>query len=751
LNKANVVGTAVGWYLIRKDEEWPQRKGGGGAPGVKKADARTFSNSEVRDYSWPSILALVRVWEPEDAFGRGGRYDPAQMVPKTLYLDDGRAVPVCVVVVDDVQNTDTSPKAQNVSPSFKLGGGLPIIVRVQGVERHATAGCVVTDGHLTYALTARHVCGEAETPVFSRLRDGEVRIGVSTPKQLTRRPFSKVYPDFPGRRSFVALDVGLIRVDDVDAWTSNTYGLPPLAPMADVHEHNLTLRLIDRKVVGYGASSGVLHGTIKALFYRYRSVGGYDYVADFLIGPNGACTQHGDSGMVWHLDLTSDPTSGPAAPLASRDLRPLAVEWGGQVFDEAGHRSTFAVATSLSNVCRLLDVELVTDLSRGVSGYWGRTGHYSIAAFAIRLVGNQQLRNFLTANAELLSFDLEAVKKKDFDKTVGQLGNEFVPLADVPDEIWKKLTHGKNAREGGRDTTSGKHGSDGPEHPNHYADIDAPYRDGKNWRELCLEDDANLTVDAWQVFYERMAKKAEEAGDTDGAKQYRSSLKQGLLPFRVWQIFKVMVDAVAGGDLIEFLTAAGVLAHYVGDASQPLHGSIFADGDPSRTAERDHPQLGTTETVKYGAGVHSAYETAMVAFKATDLIPLIEAHLPSHHGLQLCENGKEVAKSIVELMDKAAHTLNPMTIIESYENAGASTRQATLNAMWEDLKNATATVMTHGAIYLAMLWDSAWASGNGQAIAPGKLHELDRDKVRDRYIDPNFVKSLTLKQIGTAL
>jgi len=754
LNKANVVGTAVGLYLIRKDEDWPEAKSQGVGLRARKTYPRTLSNSEVRDYSWPCILALVRVWEPEEAFGKGGQYDPTQMVPKTLYLADGRAVPVCVVVVDEVPNSEAnlSNAPADVSPSFKFGGGLPIIVRVQGAERYATAGCLVTDGHLTYALTARHVCGETGTSVFSRLRSGDVNVGVSSPKQLTRELFSSVYEDFPGRRSFITLDVGLIRLDDIDAWTSNTYGLPPLGPIADVHEHNLTLRLIDRKVVGYGAASGLLRGTIKALFYRYRSVGGYDYVGDFVIGSaEGSRTQPGDSGMVWHLDLTIDPASGPPAPLPMRDLRPIAVEWGGQVFDEGGRRSTFAVATSLSNVCKLLDVELVTDLSRGVSGYWGRTGHYSIAAFAIRMVNNEPLRQFLQSNAHLLSFDLDAIKKTDFDKTVGQLGDAFVPLADVPDEIWKKLPRGKNAREGGRDTSGGPHGSNGPEHPNHYADIDAPLKNGKNWRTMCLEDDANISVNAWQAFYEQMAKEADDAGDTAAAKQYRSSLKQGLLPFRVWQIFKAMADALADGNLVEFLTAAGVLAHYVGDASQPLHGSVFADGDPSRTSEREHPRLGTTETVKYGEGVHSAYETAMISFKALDLLPLIDASLPSRHGLPLCGNAKQAARSILELMDKVARKLSPMAIIESYESAGASTRQETLNTMWRDLKGPTASVMSLGAIYLAMLWDSAWTVGNGDAIAPGKLRELNNDKVRDRYIDSTFAKSMTLKEIRAVL
>ena len=51
LSKANVIGTAIGLYLIRKDESWPQRKGEGKNPPNKKTYPRTLSNSEARDYS----------------------------------------------------------------------------------------------------------------------------------------------------------------------------------------------------------------------------------------------------------------------------------------------------------------------------------------------------------------------------------------------------------------------------------------------------------------------------------------------------------------------------------------------------------------------------------------------------------------------------------------------------------------------------------------------------------------------------
>jgi hypothetical protein len=753
LSKANVIGTAIGLYLIRKDELWPEKKGEGRAPREKKTYARTLSNSEARDYSWPCILVFVRKWAAKEQFN-GQEYDPAEIVPRTLYLADGRAVPVCVVEANEIPADDSDGVTKEVGlPAFKFGGGFPLIVEVQGVERSATAGCLVTDGHLTYALTARHACGEKGTNVYSRLRGGAQQIGTSSTKQLTRLPFTEVYPDFQGRRSFVSLDVGLVQLDNVDDWTSNTFLLPPVGAMADVHEHNLSLKLIDQVVIGHGASSGLLRGKIKGLFYRHRSIGGYDYVADFLIGPEGTVsTQHGDSGMVWHLDLTIEETGKPPLPLIQRDLRPLAVEWGGQVFDESGQRSTFAVATSLSNVCRLLDVELVTDLSRGISGYWGRTGHYTIGAMAIEQVGDPRLRDLLRKNAALISFDLNTIKQKDFDKTVGQLGDNFVPLADVPDEIWKKLDHGTKGREGGRDTSGSKTGTNGPEHPNHYADIDAPLGGNKTWRKKCLEDSSNITVARWLDFYATMAANAHAAGDPELETQYKSKLKQGLLPFRVWQFFDAMTGFASSHDIIGFVAAAGLLAHYVGDASQPLHGSIFADGDRSRTVTRHHPRTGEDETVIYAKGVHSAFETAMIAEKAGDLIAGINQHLPpGGHGLALCQNGKETARATLELMDNAATKLKPMDILDSFEQAGAKTTKSALDAMWQDLHKGTIDVMVFGVRYLAMIWESAWSAGNGDAVPNNLIKALRPQDLRHRYIDKTFVRSLTLHEIDPVL
>jgi len=762
LDKPNVIGTAIGYYLIRDE---PQPRAGDTAitpaptdpTSLSQSRIRTFQNSSVRDYSWPCVLVLVSRWEDEEKFSTGKQYDPTQMVPKTLFLPDGHAVPVCVVQAEQAPADEPARLGPlGVPPASKLGGGLPIRVTSQGVDRLATAGCLVSDGHYIYALTAGHVCGDPQTPVTSWLRAGEVVVGHSSPKQLGSVEFSTVYPELPSRRSLSSVDAGLIRLDDVNDWTSNIYGLPPLGPIEDVHEHNLSLKLIDRYVIGHGAASGLLRGRIKALFYRYASVGGFDYVGDLLISPEGATsTRHGDSGMIWCLDLTKDPKDGPAVPLESRDLRPLAMEWGGQVFADNQTRSTFAVATNLSGVCRLLNVELVNNVSRGVSGYWGRVGHYSIAAFATQLVEDPRLKALLTTNLELLSFDLGVIRGgSTLDKVLAakEKTGGFVPLADVPDEVWKKRPPpAKHGRVGGRDDRGTPIGSIGPEHPNHYADIDDPYPPtNTTWRQQCLNDPNNISAPAWQRHYAAIAQYCQNNGEHDLARQYRDPLHQGLLPLRVWQVFDAMVTSLSQNDIVGFLSAAGVCAHYVGDASQPLHGSVLADGDPRQSSDRLNER---GQPAKFGEGVHSVYETKMVDRKAGELIDLITGKLPAQHGLQLCRDGKDAARATLVLMDDVANVLPPRTILECYEKHldDGHAPVSTQDAMWEELGDQTADVMVRGARTLAMTWDAAWAVGNGGGVTDEQLGAVDQSEVQRRYVDTSFVPSLTLEQAEAQL
>src|SRR5262249_12473848 len=54
MRKKNVVGTAVGYYLIRNSDPWP--KSGHVVPPSGPKPPRTLGNSSLRPYSWPCIL-----------------------------------------------------------------------------------------------------------------------------------------------------------------------------------------------------------------------------------------------------------------------------------------------------------------------------------------------------------------------------------------------------------------------------------------------------------------------------------------------------------------------------------------------------------------------------------------------------------------------------------------------------------------------------------------------------------------------
>ena len=80
---------------------------------------------------------FVKNWVEQESFSNGD-YDPAQMVPKTLYLPDGRLVPVCIVEAP----LDTSRPIPRTRPwewpDNLIGGGFPIRVEAQNSSRIAT-------------------------------------------------------------------------------------------------------------------------------------------------------------------------------------------------------------------------------------------------------------------------------------------------------------------------------------------------------------------------------------------------------------------------------------------------------------------------------------------------------------------------------------------------------------------------------------------------------------------------------------
>src|SRR5438270_11587580 len=161
-------------------------------------------------------------------------------------------------------------------------------------------------------------------------------------------------------------------------------------------------------------------------------------------------------------------------------FRPFAVQWGGQKLSDAAGTSytQFALATSIAVACRELDVEIVADLNAEHTQYWGAVGHYKIAERAIEMLGTDALGRFLQANLAQLTYDRVTLATGN----VHPDAQHFVPLADVPDVVWKT-----NINRGGTAARA-------QENWNHYADMDLPGQDGRLLFDLCGDPTSRLDL-----------------------------------------------------------------------------------------------------------------------------------------------------------------------------------------------------------------------------------------------------------------
>lgn len=722
-HKPNVVATAIGRYRIRKSEPWPTKDNPQGInpkTSDKNHTVRTLQNSEIRPYSWPAIMVFVEKWVDVKDFAH-----PEDAIPPAVFMPNGQKVPICVVQVDKDDMSNEEVLSYNY-PASMMGGGYPVICDVQGKEHIGSVACLVSNGHKVFALTNRHVAGDAGSTINAIVGNNKIQIGKSAKLALSRLPFEQVYPGWPGRNVFVDLDVGLIDIDDIERFTTQVYGIGEIGPLADLDTSNISLRLIGCPVRAHGAASGDMHGEICALFYQYKSLGGFDFVADVLIGPKEnkpLGTHPGDSGTLWLIDNNSEKGNKP---------RPIALQWGGQVFlDKNKKGSSYALATFLSTVCNQLDVTLVRDWNIGLPEYWGAVGHYSIASKAISAIRNQKLKRLMQANLERISFELPDINKKSL---AGLSKRDFVPLADVPDMVWKVGPYKRG-------------GMTAPEHANHFADMDRkikpPLEEGATLLEICHRKPHNVNVKMWQKYYDAVEEQFPNEKES-----------RGLLPFRVWQIYDAMVAALRASEVETFVCAAGILSHYVGDSCQPLHISYMFNGDPDHTVTgmiRDR-KTGKKKRgrIPTGQGVHTAFENDMVDRHIPEISKGIDTRLSRTPSPKLIEGGHAAAFAVVELMQKTFDAIAPQKIIHEYVKAKDDKPAARADALWKKLGKDTINVMADGCICLAKLWESAWIEGDGDNTIDS-LAAIDETVLEQLYQNRNFLPSHTLNTIEPLL
>ena len=540
-------------------------------------------------------------------------------------------------------------------------------------------------------------------------------------------------------------------------------GIGQIGELYDLNTQNITLAMVaehgfakgkkkvtvNGKVTGYGAVSGRLEGEILALFYRYKSVGGKEYVSDFLIGGRDGKplnVHHGDSGTLWLFEITDENKK--------TTLHPIALHWGQHeiVTGVSKKHYGYSLATCLSNLCRKLDVELIRDWNIALDYSWGKIGHYSVGTFAITAIDqvkNKTLKTLMENNLKNISFEKTKINieltEKDNPELSANPKKGFCPLADVPDIIWKQSKE---------KTTWGRKGD---ENPNHYADADAPTKnEGKTLFDIC-DTQAKLDTKIWDEYYENIDKK--EIGMDP-----KKSISKGLVSFRVWQIFDYMVEALHSKRVDKFIFAAGVLAHYIGDCCQPLHSSYMNNGDPADdewidyTAKRDskHHAKGDVykKLVNPGDGVHVAYEDNMIDDYIEKILPLLEKTIKDKNSrinketIETIDSGQAAGFASLKLMQKTQQDIKPKDIVEAYKKAK---NEANISyALYEEFGALTIDCLARGCVYLAAIWEAAWVEGDG-AKNITKTGRVDDGELRKLYSNPKELPSMYLDTIGDLL
>ena len=740
----NVIATAIGRYYIHEDDWYaehpPDRPRPKGFPRVHKP--RTLANSVIRPWSWPAVLVFVQEWASLQNLGENA-------IPRTLYLPDGRMAPTCIIEA----TRDEVPPPPAFGPfhtSSLLGGGYSCLRDHQGEQSTGTFACLVRKGGSYYALTNRHVAGGDGETVRAYIRNQYEPIGKTSGFAVDRASMATLFPAWGGERTLLTLDAGLIRIDDINDWTSQAFGIGEIGELYDATEHSVTLDMIGSPVRAFGGSTGVVEGEIRALFFRYESVGGYEHATDVLIGPrrndNHAriknppvehpFTHPGDSGTLWFYDPPSHPRPDDQADadfgpppvaergLRARRLRPIAMQWGGQrVALPDGTKSAYALGTFLSSVCRVLDVEVLRDWSLGHDEYWGKIGHFAVGWKACdRLSGT--LSDLMLANQARIGFPDETITQgKAF--RVGRDG--FVPLADVPDYVWVA----SKVR---------------PDEPiQHFADIDIyDINGGPSLPDQCVADPKNVAASVWKAYFDGFA--AKGVGP-----------EEGVLVLRVWQIWEAMVAYLKKDrDVMRFVAAAGVLAHYVGDASQPLHCSYMHHGIPPmvKVGSRKYPVPRDSEEFKAfkktaEAKIHGVYEETMLEVDtATALTDIDQALKGSGPKIEI-ESGHDAAIAVIQLMSRSQKRLAPKTIINADDPTLGPKARA--QALWKNTKirDATTLSLADSVRVLAALWSSAWDEGGGGTLAKKNIREYAEDELEPIYRkEKAFVPSLSLDEMA---
>ncbi|UIY31485.1 hypothetical protein LZK73_30965 (plasmid) [Neorhizobium galegae] len=111
--------------------------------------------------------------------------------------------------------------------------------------------------------------------------------------------------------------------------------------------------------------------------------------------------------------------------------------------------------------------------------------------------------------------------------------------------------------------------------------------------------------------------------------------------------------------------------------------------------------------------------------------------------------GFEAAKLTVEMMRKTFTSIPPMAVVNEFGSFLGKPKERAEH-LWRKFGNKTVKNMQSGAHLLAVLWESAWAVGNGDTNVTSTAG-LTKDQAMAICADFDFIPSVSISRIGALL
>lgn len=267
-------------------------------------------------------------------------------------------------------------------------------------------------------------------------------------------------------------------------------------------------------------------------------------------------------------------------------------------------------------------ITLCVALASGSAFGWGAKGHRLVAYVGANLTTDGQV--FWGAN-------LEPMRQ----------------LSTVPDRVWKS---------GGTKPT---------EAPTHWFQADAYYS----------ESEYDQIIFFPNSYAEAVSKYSED-----------KIIKNGTAPWRIRQLYRLSLQALISGDMKTGLEYAGVMSHYIGDLSQPLHVTENYDGQLSGN-KGIHAYFETTiitDEMKIQSDVQKRAEKLLQDINFTDQFKgnLMEAVLSEIERSIMYRD--QILKNDTELGRKANGAAVQLELAKDRMADAAASLAMILNRLWKD-------------------------------------------------------------------